>query len=250
MLVAVLLGLILTGYFVGWGPFSGLLEARTAKLAGNGQEYSLENAGRVENSPLDGKNILFLGSSVTYGAHSQGVSFVDYIAERNGANCVKEAVSGTTLADGNNSYISRLQSVDTGLNFDLFVCQLSTNDATKGVPLGGLSDDGNYNTSTVCGAIEYIIDYVEKTWGCPVVFYTNKYFESANYSAMVGALKEIQQKHGIGIIDLYSDEAFNDITDGERSLYMGDNIHPTKAGYLKWWTPVIEEYLYETIQSK
>ena len=28
------------------------------------------------------------------------------------------------------------------------------------------------------------------------------------------------------------------------ALYMADPIHPTKAGYLKWWTPKIEEGLY------
>lgn len=27
-------------------------------------------------------------------------------------------------------------------------------------------------------------------------------------------------------------------------FYMYDKIHPTKAGYLEWWLPTIQEYLY------
>ena len=62
---------------------------------------------------LKGKNILFLGSSVTYGSASGGISFVDLMAERCKSNCIKEAVSGTTLADINeDSYVSRLKRVD------------------------------------------------------------------------------------------------------------------------------------------
>ena len=58
-------------------------------------------------------------------------------------------------------------------------------------------------------AIEYIIQYVRDTWHCPVVFYTNAYYESAEYSAMVDALFSIQEKYDIGVIDLYTDTAFN-----------------------------------------
>ena len=75
------------------------------------------------------------------------------------------------------------------------------------------------------------------------MFYTNAYFEREEYAAMVQALKQIQGEYGIGVIDLYTDKEFNDITEEERELYMADKIHPTQAGYLKWWTPQMEEYL-------
>ena len=149
------------------------------------------------------------------------------------------------------SYVSRLEKIDKNLEFDLFICQLSTNDATQNKPLGEVAgkDAQNYDTSTVCGAIEYIIGYVGDTWNCPVVFYTNAYYESENYAAMVGALKQIQTEYGIGVIDLYTDEAFNDITGEQYELYMADAIHPTRAGYLEWWTPKMEEYLYEFVRK-
>lgn len=250
--VFIVVWLMICGYLWTWGPFSGMANLRFKNLAGNGDVYSVENVEELENSPLEGMNICYLGSSVTYGASSLQNSFVEYIAKRNNTTYVKEAVSGTTLVDeGIGSYISRMQSLDKDAHFDMFVCQLSTNDATQNKTLGEVSADGTteFDTSTVCGAIEYIITYVTQTWNCPVVFYTNSYYESQSYSAMVEALEEIQQKYDIGVIDLYTDEEFNDITAEQYELYMADAIHPTRAGYLEWWTPKMEKYLYEVVRK-
>ena len=70
------------------------------------------------------------------------------------------------------------------------------------------------------------------------------------YADMVEALKEVQAEYGedkVGVIDLYTDEAFNEITEEQRELYMADHIHPTRAGYLLWWAPRMEAYLYDFI---
>lgn len=246
-LAVVILGwFMLCGYLWSWGPFSGMADARFRNLPGNGKEYSLERVEPLADSPLEGLRIGYLGSSVTYGAASLHTSFVEYIAKRNGTEYVKEAVSGTTLVDeGVGSYISRLRKMDTDQHFDLFVCQLSTNDATQNKSLGRISPQGTqeFDTHTVCGAMEYIVNYVADTWNCPVVFYTNAYYESAAYADMVEALAQLGEKYDIGIIDMYTDEAFNDITAEQRDLYMADDIHPTRAGYLLWWTPFMENCL-------
>ncbi len=244
--------LMLCGYLWTWGPFSSMANIRFKKLAGNAEQYSVENVDPLENSPLEGMNILYLGSSVTYGASSLQEAFPEYIAKRNSTTYVKEAVSGTTLVNnGSNSYISRLQSVDKSAQFDIFVCQLSTNDATQNKPLGEVSAGGTaeFDTSTVCGAIEYIITYAMQTWNCPVVFYTNAYYDNDNYAAMVEALNSIAGKYDICVIDMYSDESFNSITEEEYTLYMADEIHPTRAGYLLWWTPYMENYLYNLVPA-
>ena len=154
------------GYQWTWGPFSNLADIRLVKLEGNSSQYGLDNVEELPSSPLKGKDILYLGSSVTYGASSMRTAFPEYIAKRNGTSFCKEAVSGTTLVDGMNSYIRRLKKVDKSRQFDLFVCQLSTNDATQKKPLGEVTPNGvsSYNVSTVCGAIETIISYVTDTW--------------------------------------------------------------------------------------
>lgn len=240
------------GYQWSWGPFHRLHDIKTSKLPGNAAQYAPEKQPRLEESALTGKRIVFLGSSVTYGAASKGVSFADYLAVRNGCECIKEAVFGTTLVDnGVDSYISRLNRLAVDGNVDLFVCQLSTNDATQKKPIGGVGDSfvmNEFDTKTVAGAIEYIIAFAKETYDCPVVFYTNPVYDSAAYADMVELLNQIAQKWDIAVIDMWNDEAFNSISEDQRGLYMADAIHPSQAGYLEWWTPYFESTLEEILK--
>ena len=75
----------------------------------------------MQDCLLKGKTILFLGSSVTYGSAADGISFVEHIAARTGCYVIKEAISGTTLADlDDQSYVSRLKRISGALSG--FVC--------------------------------------------------------------------------------------------------------------------------------
>ncbi len=235
-----LLGIFALGIYKIFGdtamyPFLFLLE-------GNGKEYRLENVETLQGSYLYDKTLLFLGSSVTKGYGSCGISFADYLGKKYGFTVYKEAVSGTTLVTlDDTSYIPRLMGNSlSSFRFDAVVCQLSTNDAKKGLPLGKI---GTFDESTIIGAIETIIRYVEDLWGCPVIFYTGTHYDSENYDAMVKALYDIQKKWDIEIIDLWNEEIINNIPDEKRKLYMLDDIHPTMAGYLEWWLPPMEEVI-------
>lgn len=218
---------------------------------GNGSAYSVKNVPTVEGSVLSGKTGIFLGSSVTYGYGSLGVSFVDFLEKTDGINAVKEAVSGTTLVDnGKNSYVARMKTIDTDLKADFFMCQLSTNDATKNLTLGTVSESYNiadFDTSTVIGAAEYIIAYAKSTWNCPVIFYTQARYDSEAYGKMVDMIFELKEKWGITVIDFWHNEQINSITDAEKKLYLIDNIHPTRAGYLEWWLPEMRRVLIEAL---
>ncbi|MBQ7638969.1 MAG: SGNH/GDSL hydrolase family protein [Clostridia bacterium] len=206
------------------------------------EEYGIER----KNTPLEGKNICFLGSSVVFGSASGEWSVPEYFAARFGCSYTKEAVCGTTLVDSDAlSYVSRLKKIDKSIRFDLFICQLSTNDASKGNPLGDTGSGGEYDTSTVTGAIEFIINYVRETWNCPVVFFTGSRNGSDRYGAMVKRLLEIKEKYGIGVLDLWNGDVFNLLPDDKRTVYMHDPIHPTKAGYREWWGPELEKQLLD-----
>lgn len=184
---------------------------------------------------LKNKTILFLGSSVTYGSASNGVSFVDMIEELCGASCIKEAVSGTTLVDlDEKSYISRLKSIATSIHPDLFVCQLSTNDAAKKL-------DINEIEKSIC----FILDYVKNTFGCPIVFYTGTYYENNEYMKMIALLYDIKKKYDFYILDLYNDEDMLAVSEKDYQRYMQDPIHPTLLGYREWWTPKFIDF-FET----
>ncbi len=217
-------------------------------MDGNAAQYGSSHVERLPGSRLAGKRVLFLGSSVTFGSASEEDAIPEYFERRFGCVATKEAVSGTTLADvDGGSYVNRLRTkVDIGTDYSLAVCQLSTNDAARGIPLGSAAPEGcrTYDTKTVTGAIEYIVSYMCAHWDCDALFYTGSRFESPAYQAMVDRLYELRRKWPrLGVLDLWSDPAFNAIPDEVRRLYMADDVHPKKAGYMKWWCPELERQL-------
>lgn len=240
--------LYLLGAKGGVGPLGFLRERKLASLPGNGEVYSFDRISPLENSPLAEKKICVLGSSVAYGAASGGWAVPEYMSHRFSCSVTKEAVSGTTLCDLRpNSYVSRMKKLDRNERYALFLCQLSTNDATWRRPLGEI---GCLDCSTVTGAIEFIIRYASETWGCPVVFFTGSRYDSKAYEAMVKRLLELKELYGIGVLDLWSKDGFNAISATERKLYMADPIHPTRAGYRDWWGPEMEKQLCLLLEKR
>ena len=253
-LIVVAVLLVAEGVFLGFrygiGPMKGLYDLHMRNLPGNAEEYGMAGVEKLENNPLKGKKVLFLGSSVTYGAASLQEGIPEYFAARFGCEITKEAVSGTTLVDdADSSYVHRLlNNVDPAEDYALVVVQLSTNDATKKKPLGEIAesfDRADFDTHTVTGAMEFIIAYCRETWDCPVMFYTGSRYDSETYAAMVQRLFALREKWNIGVLDLWTDDAFNAISASDRALYMNDKIHPTKAGYREWWCPELERQLLE-----
>lgn len=220
---------------------------------GNADIYSVAAMPALENSPLKNLTIYWLGSSVTYGAEGEGVS--DFIAKRHGCSCIKEAVPGTTLRTSDNradSYVERLTAgaSQTDVRPDLFVCQLSTNDAQNRLSLLGqptaddIRDRSEFDISTTCGAIEYIISYVSDTWGCRIAFWSNPNYSSV-YGKLVDRMRIIAEKWDIMFWNMYDDVPLPEDGSSEAQLYMTDRIHPSKAGYGQWWMPYFERKITE-----
>ena len=241
-----------------------------------------------EDSPLFGKTIYWLGSSVTYGSAAGGISMADYLAKKTGAICKKDAVSGTTLLDdglsentGLKSYVRRLKNsevFDLNEEIDAFICQISTNDCygTRVEKRGELTGEKvvnfeDFDVATTLGAMEFIVSYVNEMWGCPVYFYSGARFGDGNdktkrennnpkgsdYGVLVNQTIELVAKWNkfsyveAGVIDLYNDDAFNEAaSDAYYAWATSDPIHPKKAGYLQWWEPYFEAYLNNAIGEK
>ena len=70
LVVLTLAQLFILGYKGGIGPLKFLKNQKMAKLPGNAEQYHLENVEPLADSPLKGKTICFLGSSVTNGSAS------------------------------------------------------------------------------------------------------------------------------------------------------------------------------------
>lgn len=221
---------------------------KIVKASGNRVEYSV-SATQSANSKLEDKQIAFLGSSVTYGAGALSESFVDYLRKKDGIYPFKEAVSGTTLAEnGDDSYVARLEKLPILENISAFVLQLSTNDAKDDIPLGKISESDKYDITTSIGATEFILEYVKKTWNCPVLIYSNPFFDSKKYGELVEVTKELQKKWKFKFLNMWDDKNFN-YSEKERQLYMVDDIHPTRAGYKISWLPEFEKALNDIYKN-
>lgn len=222
---------------------------------GNAAKYHPDAVTFNPSSPLNGKKIAFLGSSVTYGFAAKGKSFVDYLVARDGVTAVKSAISGTTLAGLEpGGYLDRLKKdfvVDQ--QYDLFVCQLSTNDNRHGKELGQLTVDDQrvgFNVETTLGAIEEICRYVRTTFNCPLVFYTCLQSDPEHkYADLITNLQRLQAKWGFTIIDLFDNQGLLASTAAHPNA-MFDDVHPTQEGYLKIWLPVFEKELTAIITGQ
>ena len=214
-------------------------------FTGNAFKY-LPAFQKEQESEIRGSTVVFLGSSITNGFGSYNISFADYLTSMYKVNAVKEAVNGTTLVDSDeDSYISRLKKLDPNMNVQMVVCQISTNDATKNAPLGEVGNMysiDSFDTSTVAGAIEYILCYCEDTWSCPVGFYTSFKYDSPEYEQIREILLQIELKWHMPILDLWDNEEINS---HNKSTHMIDDIHPTLLCYRDDITPLMYEFIKE-----
>lgn len=248
----------------------------------NGADFTVSKVKRVENSPLAGKTIYWLGSSVTYGASSGGEAMAEFLAAKTGAICRKDAVSGTTLFDdgstGSKSYTRRLTNstiFKKDEHVDAFICQISTNDAISSrIHKRGYVEDADvqyaslFNKATTLGGVEYIISYVTATWKCPVYFYSGSYFgdpgsesrvnedpSGSNYAQLVDDVKVAVAKwqelgYDVEVIDMYNDADFNAaVSDEYYKWCTNDPVHPKRAGYLNWWMPYFEQFLTRKLKD-
>lgn len=230
-------------------PLNQRLYVELASLPGNSSKYNLDDVATDTSSPLYGKKILFLGSSVTLGFGALAESFVDDLWKKDGVIATKDAENGTTLVDidrynQGDSYVARFKEDLKREKPDIFVLQLSTNDATTNQELGQIESSNNFNLKTITGALEYIISKAQTTWHCPILLYINPDFDNHLYQRMVERALELVKKYQISVLDFYHK---TDFKAKDPDLYMADPIHPTRAGYLEKWSPAFERELSKIV---
>lgn len=230
---------------------------------------------KVDRS-LDNKKLLFLGSSIFYGEANRGLSFIDMLRD----NCqtvkiTKETLSGTTLANRpymDNSYIQRLERVvqenhatKPVTQYDALIVQLSTNDFYLGIDEGKLTpykfrDLSCFDTSTIIGAIEYIISFALKLnpdiqiafISCPILSSWKNRESYKKFNDEI--IPKIINKWNIEFLDLLnykckSDELYK-IDKKSLKGYFSDEIHPNKLGYEEFLCPIIKDFLENMFIAK
>ena len=59
-------------------------------------------------------------------------------------------------------------------------------------------------------------------------------YNNNNYVQMIMALYDLEEKWGIGVIDMFFDLEMCSLPTADYNRYMSDTIHPNALGYEKW----------------
>lgn len=214
---------------------------------GNSKQYNASELIKNEDSLMQDDLIAFLGSDFVYGTKSDGQSFVDYLVKVDGIKAKKYGGEGYTLnGKGEGSLVESLNSViKNGLNPMVLFCEVPVCNEKGRLKLGELTGSyfiGDYDTSTIIGAMEYICSSADMNWGCKVVFITCPNDDNKKYAQIVEAANQVAQKWNSGILNFYDNEEIV-IDKKQRRLYFVDSSSPTKAGYNAVYGPMAEEYI-------
>ena len=246
-------------------------------LDANDESFRPNNTPKI-SSPLEDKTFYWLGDSVTFGYGSNGEAVPEYLSALTGCQCVKDAVSGTKIQwakDDSQSFVSRLvhgNIFQKDKSIDAFFVQISVNDVTNNfyVNMGNVTSEetlslSDFDTATTIGGLEYIINFVEETWNCPIYLCTQNfygdngprkdtYFNSQQYNLLLDKVYDTLGKYSrhndfsVSIIDLYDDLSFNEaISDDYFKWCMLDPIHPKRAAYRNWWAPYFQAFLEQSL---
>ncbi len=273
-ILAAILAIIIV---VGASTVQQLVTVTGLKSEGNSEKYDPENLTLKTDSPIIGKQLLWLGSSVFQGFGARNTSPALFIDAMDGTISTIEVKGGTFIAsiganvpgssvDPSSSYINRLRdnhSIETDPHYDLVVVQLSTNDAKGACEIGEVGDSfTDFDETTTIGALQAIIAYAKETWGARTLVISGSYFENEMtysggqnaeiYLEMIEKCHELDEKWGddFTFLDLWhNDVMYEGVTMGGElwRCYMSDAIHPTKRGYIEWWGPYIEATLYQML---
>ncbi|WP_390405501.1 SGNH/GDSL hydrolase family protein [Lacticaseibacillus jixiensis] len=221
------------------------------QIAGNAPIWHPALCQLDPHAPLYGKQVLWLGSSITEGSGAKGVAMSDYLMAQDGLIATKQAVSGTALAgpEVNSYYVRLIEQVPPATPYDCAVVQLSTNDIRMNKPLGHITDAAKqqaFNTETTLGALEAILAYIQNTWACPVLIYSCIHPADHDYAALTAAMVPLQHKWQFTFLDLNHNAALNAATHAN-PLAMADDIHPTQLGYRNLWTPLFRQALEQML---
>ena len=239
--IALALAVVFVGIYFVAGKQTGSISK------GNNDEYNVEQLKKNEDSVMQGDPYVFLGSDFTFGAKSDGQSFVDYLEAVDGIKCKKYGGDGYKLnGKGENTLVYCFsKAVEKDVYPKVVFCEVPACNAKGRQNNGELSSSyyiGDYDTTTLYGAMEYLCASADLNWGCKVVFITCPTNDDKKYAEIAEAADAVAEKWGSKVINFYNNDEIS-FDKSEKSLYMVDNSSPTKAGYNKVYAPKVEEFI-------
>ncbi len=264
------------------GVYEDGIELVTVNQRFTGEQYrqmfniSLEKPSPTRpESSLNGKKMLFMGDSITYGLGDSpsyldeyGLAWAGRIARETGAVVTNAGVSGASLSYLSESvapsgkkndgwgWIYDQFSANKSKSFDVVVMHGGVNDARYEREIGEISDSTDSavlkaNIDTFAGGLQYLFENVTKTYPNADLFYiANHHLDghSKGYaddmSAYFAKAKVLCEKYGIHLINLYDNEELNETLNPLSTTYLEDTLHPNAAAY-----DIITPYIIKELEA-
>lgn len=136
---------------------------------------------------------------------------------------------------------------------DAIIFDGGVNDLNNNIAMGNISDsyDSNYDTTTICGAMESALQYVMDTFPLAVKLYIIPHsFSKNNYVDSVHEkMIEICKKWNMPYLDMRKCAQIA-MTSKNKSKYtrnantgVGDGVHPVESWYRTFYSPVVDQKL-------
>lgn len=207
---------------------------------------------------LTGKNILFLGDSLTSPALFK--KYIDVVRTNTGANCFNYGVNNSTIAKVTGSlisfvdrYSSIMESYPDANYFDLIVIFGGVNDYANSISIGSLSS----NNTTFIGALNQLAYQLQfKYTKAKIIFMTPliSKWESCPYDYVVNgagailekyreAMREVAKLQSCVVFETHIMSGLNPNNGMIMNTYYDpsniDGIHPNTAGHTRIALPLI-----------
>lgn len=208
-------------------------------------------------NPYKGKTIVAFGDSIIAGwGWKEGTGIVQPLKEKYpDGTWINNAESGANIAISNNPahtpIISQIRSYIG--QPDAIIFDGGVNDLNNNIAMGNISDsyDSNYDTTTICGAMESALQYVMDTFPLAVKLYIIPHsFSKNNYVDSVHEkMIEICKKWNMPYLDMRKCAQIA-MTSKNKSKYtrnantgVGDGVHPVESWYRTFYSPVVDQKL-------
>ena len=208
-------------------------------------------------SKLHGKKLLNLGDSIAEASTAGVDGYHEIIAKKHNMKVVSLAKGGATITDilgSTNNIVNQVNgAIASDYNFDYILFDGLTNDAGSlstskyGEITEGYNDD--LDTSTFCGAFEYICKSLKKKWFEAKIIYIRPHNMASRTEKQIvlGELAEkICAKWSIPVANIYKEGSLNTQLDEFVGIYTisdTDRTHPNTQGYQFAYVPIIESKL-------
>ncbi|MBQ8908994.1 MAG: SGNH/GDSL hydrolase family protein [Clostridia bacterium] len=209
---------------------------------------NINNSNDNTDNGVDWSNITIscLGDSITESPYIDK-AYPVVLQEILGAKkCYNFGISGSTCAlvqdeNGNDLQNSMcLRYADMPKSSDIIIVMCGVNDTTN-VPLGTIND---VDISTYYGALNTLCNNLKKNYKDSYVFFmTNFAYSSTENIFQSVAIKQVCEKQGIDVFDVFSKVPFDVNVD----TY--DGCHPTQNFVSNVWTPKIAQFIKDNYKK-